>query len=619
MKPSITLRSLAAAAALAATQLPHALAADGDMESDYLPNSTLFFEELLPSREAVEEAELLTDLGRMFDHPLLSGKYKESDLEKIFEMAEKHPDAEAMFSPLVQAAGQRELHDKIIPRLLELADRHPTSRELNLTAAELLVQEKRVDDAIPYFERSFEIVRNDPEPPSERRREYNANIASKLILVYSDKALDKTRRADPALADEVAEYLEKLHAIRAEVQGMKVFDSAPQVRSALIISCAGEMDVTGAKSPLATSVLIPFDEEAWRLRDEMEAITETTLRNLLNRKKELENPELPAPFRVLDEFGYGSRIMTAALARLAEAPDDTEALFCVAILADELGEPLLGARAWDRIFAVVKSPDPGMFLACVSLQMSAGLYDEAERTYRILGSLVDDQNILNGSLGQLEFDRGNYRKALEYLRRAPLDAQRLLLESECYRFIGDWSRALERLRNAMRTAPELARRRGVRLMAANLADKAGDMQCVEEMLAPMLRQNSGFDDGGISDAEVYNSLGYIFADHGHKLVDALGYIQKAVELEPENGAIADSLAWVFYRLGRFQEAKREIVRAIGLLGEDIDATILDHAGDIHAALGDMTNARDCWRKALSLKGDVDYDAIERKLAGSGGL
>ncbi|MBO7089356.1 MAG: hypothetical protein J6W70_05580, partial [Lentisphaeria bacterium] len=183
MKPSITLRSLAAAAALAATQLPHAVAADGDMESDYLPNTTLFFEELLPSREAVDEAELLTELGRLVDHPLLSGKYTESDLERIFEMAEKHPDVEAMFSPLVQAAGQRELHDRIIPRLLDLADRHPASRELNLTAAELLVQEKRIDDAIPYFERAFDAVREDPEPPSERRREYNANIASKLILV----------------------------------------------------------------------------------------------------------------------------------------------------------------------------------------------------------------------------------------------------------------------------------------------------------------------------------------------------------------------------------------------------------------------------------------------------
>ena len=241
MKPLSSLRFLAAAAALAASQIPHASAADGDMESDYMPNTTLFFEELLPSHEAEEEAELLADLGRMFDHPLLSGSFKEQDLDALFQMADKHPDVEAMFSPIVQAAGQPELHARILPRLLELADKHPASRELNLTAGELLIQDKRMDDAIPYFERAFDEVRKDPASPSERRREYNANIASKLVLIYSDKALDKTRRADPALADEVAEYHKKLRDLRAEVQGMKVFDSAPQVRSALIVSCAGDI------------------------------------------------------------------------------------------------------------------------------------------------------------------------------------------------------------------------------------------------------------------------------------------------------------------------------------------------------------------------------------------
>jgi len=612
-----TLRYLAVAAALAAAQLPHAFAAEGDMESDYTPNSTLFFEELLPSSEAMEEAGLLADLGRLFDHPLLTGTFKESDLDRLFEMADKYPEVEAMFSPLVQAAGQPELHDRIIPRLLELARKHPDSRELNLTAGELLVQDKRMDDAIPFFEQAFSIVRKDPDSPSERRREYNANIASKLILIYSDKALDRKRREDPALADEVAEYLDKLHAVRAEVQSMEAFQSAPQVRNALIVSCAGELDVTGAKSPLSTSILLPFDENAWKLRDEMEAVVRTTLDHLLDRPKEIENPEFPAPFRALRDLGYGSRVMAAALTRLAEAPDDTEALFCVAVLADELGDPLLGARAWDRIFAVVKSPDPSMFAVCVSLQMSAGLFDEAERTYRILGTFLDDPNVLNGSLGELEINRHNYKKALEYLGKAPLDAQRLLLESECYRCLGNYSRALERLRNAMRTAPELARRRNVRLMAANLADKINDMQSVEEMLAPLLRDRSP-DDGGISEAEVYNTLGYIFADHGHKLTDALRYIERAVQLEPENGAIADSLAWVFFRLGRFEDAKREIVRAIKLLDDDVDPTIMDHAGDIFAALGDMDRARGFWQKALTLKGDVDYDAIERKLDGSGG-
>ena len=140
------------------------------------------------------------------------------------------------------------------------------------------------------------------------------------------------------------------------------------------------------------------------------------------------------------------------------------------------------------------------------------------------------------------------------------------------------------------------------------------MQYVEQMLAPLLTSRPPAPpDESIPDAEIYNSLGYIFADHGYRLNDALGYLLKAVELDPKNGAIADSYAWVLFKLKRYEEAKKEILHAIELLGDDVDATILDHAGDIFSAIGDKAVARDYWKKALTLDGDVDYDAIERKL------
>ena len=413
---SSRLRLFAAVFALAAATSAPALFAQGDMESDLLPNTTLFFEGLQPSEAAKEEAEILSDLARIFDTPLLEGNFKEKDLDRLFEMAAKHPDVEAFFSPLVQAVTQPRLHDKALPRLLELVNANPDSRELNLTAGELLVQEKRMDEAVPYFERAFEVVRRDPAPLSERRREYNSNIAAKLILLYSDKAFDKDRREDPALADEVKDYREKLRGLRAEVEDMHVFDNAPEVRSALLLSCAGEMETEDAKSPLSTSVLVPFDETAWRLRDELHGIVRTTLDHLLDRPKETEAPEFPAPFRLLCELGYSSQVMTAALTRLAEAPNDTEALFVVAILSDELKEPLLGARAWDRIFAIVKAPTPAMFAIRADLQMDAKLYDEAEQTYRILAMHIDEPILVKKKLAQVEFERGNYLKSLDILR-----------------------------------------------------------------------------------------------------------------------------------------------------------------------------------------------------------
>ena len=604
--------TLTAAALLAAAS---ALYAQGDMESDWQPNTTLFFEELLPSSAAQDEAETLADVAKIFGNALLLNQFKDEDIEKFFGMAAKHPDNEAFFSPLVQAAVMPAFHDKVVPRLLKLAEDNPDSRELNLTCGEILVQDKRIDDAIPFFERAFEVVRKDPDPPSERRREYNANIASKLILVYSDKAFDPKRRGNPALADDVKGYLDKLRALRAEVASMRVFHAAPQVQSALIISCAGDMEASDAKSPLATSVLVPFDRNAWALRDEMHRLADTSLTCLLDRKKEVEDPVFPEPFRVLCDLGYRSQVMAAALTRLAEAPDDTEALFTVALLADELGDPLLGARAWDRIFAIVKAPTPAMFAVCVSLQMDAKLYDDAERTYRILGTLVNSPEAVTTKLAQIEFDRGHYKKALEMLQKAPLDTERLLLETDCHMRLRNYDRALERIRNAARVTPALLEGRRFRLVSANIADKANDMRYVEQMLAPLLtsRPPAGRTDD-IPDAEIYNSLGYIFADHDYKLPEALEYLQKAVELDPKSGAIADSYAWVLFKLKRYEEAKKEILRARELLGDDADATIADHAGDIFLALGDKAAARSYWEKALTLDGDVDFDAIERKIA-----
>ena len=159
MTPSLTSRLRILTAALLAFAAAPALFAQGDMESDWLPNTTLFFDEPLPSHAAQEEAETLADLARIFDHPLLTNQFKDEDIEKLFEMAAKHPDNEAFFSPLVQAAVQPAFRDKVLPRLLKLAEDNPDSRELNLTCGEMLVQFKRIDEAVPFFERAFEVVR----------------------------------------------------------------------------------------------------------------------------------------------------------------------------------------------------------------------------------------------------------------------------------------------------------------------------------------------------------------------------------------------------------------------------------------------------------------------------
>lgn len=51
-----------------------------------------------------------------------------------------------------------------------------------------------------------------------------------------------------------------------------------------------------------------------------------------------------------------------------------------------------------------------------------------------------------------------------------------------------------------------------------------------------------------------NSLGFILADGNMKLEAALGYCKRAVAQSPQNPAYLDSLGWVYYRMGRLDEA-----------------------------------------------------------------
>ncbi len=46
-----------------------------------------------------------------------------------------------------------------------------------------------------------------------------------------------------------------------------------------------------------------------------------------------------------------------------------------------------------------------------------------------------------------------------------------------------------------------------------------------------------------------NYLGYMLADRGIRLPEAVKLIRKAVDLDPMNGAYLDSLGWTYFRNG----------------------------------------------------------------------
>ena len=112
--------------------------------------------------------------------------------------------------------------------------------------------------------------------------------------------------------------------------------------------------------------------------------------------------------------------------------------------------------------------------------------------------------------------------------------------------------------------------------------------------------------------QVLNYLGYGLVDRGEKLDEALRMIQRAVAGDPQKGYIIDSLAWAYFRLGRYDEALEPMEKASVL--EPVDPTVTDHLGDVYWMVGRKLEARFQWHRALSFEpSEKDSARIRRKL------
>ncbi|MDO5620043.1 MAG: tetratricopeptide repeat protein [Paracoccus sp. (in: a-proteobacteria)] len=107
--------------------------------------------------------------------------------------------------------------------------------------------------------------------------------------------------------------------------------------------------------------------------------------------------------------------------------------------------------------------------------------------------------------------------------------------------------------------------------------------------------------------QILNYLGYSWIDRNENLDEALDFIKRAVDARPDDGYILDSLAWAYYRLGRYDEAVAPMERAVTLMAAD--PLVNDHMGDIYWMVGRKREAVVQWRRALSLNPETEAEAV----------
>ena len=285
-------------------------------------------------------------------------------------------------------------------------------------------------------------------------------------------------------------------------------------------------------------------------------------------------------------------------------PDDMDAAMLEAEASFQAGQKKEAMHALDRM----SHRHPGDFQALsirVELQARHGRAKEAAREAEAWVQQHPDE--MRGLLlaGRARDLGGQVEPALEHLRHAvhqapdsiaayamlarTLQSRKRYAEAEAV-----WAQAAARFPNEKALIFDLATCR----------EAAGDLPGAEKAVRDVLSREP-------DNPQALNFLGYLYADHDYRLDESLDLIQRALAIDPDNGAYIDSLGWAFYRLGRLVEAREQLERAVVLTRGD--PVVHEHLGDVYKDLQLKDLAREQYRRSLAA--DSTNERVKAKLAG----
>jgi tetratricopeptide (TPR) repeat protein len=250
-------------------------------------------------------------------------------------------------------------------------------------------------------------------------------------------------------------------------------------------------------------------------------------------------------------------------------------------------------------------------IATARLLNALGQYDAAAQTFAQVAT--DDPAFHSAEIGRAEVLRlaGRIEQAIEVLSQLTRSHPDLPLShaslGDIYRQQEHFVDARDAYSAALSGYPEDASIRWWLLYSRGMtSERLDEWDAAEADFRASLALNPG-------NPSVLNYLGYSLVDRGLKFDEALGMIETAVAARPDSGAIVDSLAWVYYKLGRYQEAVAPMERAAEL--EPNDPILSDHLGDVYWMVGRDVEARFQWRRALSFEPEqAEADRIRHKLS-----
>lgn len=568
------------------------------------------------------DLQVLTSLGQLY---LWQRRGKEA-ADVLQEAASSLPGHRTLNKMLLQALLQAEELKRAESVLRQLIEVEPESLESQLQLAEVLSRLGQHAEAIEALRQAPAELREQPELRQALAGELHLAGQDQAALVEVDTLLaenperDSLRRLRVQVLSSLLRYDEAIVELH-EIARRSTNEAGPGLDVALVLSRLLERV---GRSPEAIDQL----RKALARAGEQDSLrVRLALVGALERAGQLDAAaalvQEVMPEAALATLPMLARTSSDLLARASRSEEAVTVLEAAAARLASVGEAKAAERLRLARWAVVaeqerwqelaegiqpmlKIDDPELRLGARLLRAEAlaelGRLDDALGTLR-------EEGLETGFARQLEAKRAELllRFGRAEQGRAAVDAliaeggvEALAAGAQIYQRAELYEDMLALATRTRDLEPDSVRSL---FLHGSACERLGRLDCAAEAFARLLSFEPEY-------APALNYLGYLWAERGEKLETARQMIEKAVSLEPDNGAYVDSLGWVYFQLRRYPEARRHLEWASRLLPDD--ATVWEHLGDLYVTLREVEPARTAYRRALDLGAD-DPERTRAKL------
>ena len=190
----------------------------------------------------------------------------------------------------------------------------------------------------------------------------------------------------------------------------------------------------------------------------------------------------------------------------------------------------------------------------------------------------------------------NFIKAIEL---DPLNYEYMYLLGLNYIDSKKYEKAKDALNKSLAFNPESIK---VKFYLAAVYDELGEFPKAEKLLEEIIEQEP-------DNTKALNYLGYNYAQKNTNLDKAQEYLTKAISISPNDPAYLDSLAWLYYRQGKYQDAEQYMFKALSTQPILFDKTLYEHLGDISV---DSDKLPQAWL-AYAISADIGSKDSKKKM------